>query len=180
MGTAFTICRTVEDDWPLVRELRIENATDNPISYGATLETTRGMTEDDWRLRARRGQGIDTTSLAAVDDLSGRWIGMMSAQIGDEDGPGPVLTGVFVSPAFRGRTHGVADALLGGIVDWAGQRADHLRLYVYEHGTPARRFYSRHGFVETGRTRPVGFTDGVTLEMVRALEQAGRPEGAPR
>jgi GNAT superfamily N-acetyltransferase len=104
---------------------------------------------------------------------------MMSAQIGDEDGPGPVLTGVFVSPAFRGRTHGVADALVGGIVDWAGQRADHLRLYVYEHGTPARRFYTRHGFVETGRTRPVGFTDGSTLEMVRALERADRPEGAP-
>ncbi|PZE66502.1 GNAT family N-acetyltransferase [Curtobacterium sp. MCBD17_021] len=174
MGSAFTVRHTVEDDWPLVRELRIENATDNPISYGATLETTLGMTEDDWRLRARRGQGVDTTSLAAVDDRSGRWIGMMSAQVGDEDGIDPVLTGVFVSPAFRGRTHGVADALLGGIVDWAGRRADRLRLYVYEHGTPARRFYTRHRFVETGRTRPVGFADGVTLEMVRVLEHVGR------
>jgi GNAT superfamily N-acetyltransferase len=169
MSTAFTVRRTTEEDWPLVRELRIENATDNPISYGATLETTLGMTEDDWRLRARRGEGVDTTSLAAIDALSGRWVGMMSAQVGDEDGGDPVLTGVFVSPAFRGRAVGVADALLGGIVDWARQRADRLRLYVYEHAVPAQRFYARHGFVPTGRTRPVGFTTGDTLELVLDL-----------
>ncbi|QWS32307.1 GNAT family N-acetyltransferase [Curtobacterium aetherium] len=175
MGTAFSIHRTTEDDWPLVRELRIENATDNPISYGATLETTLAMTEDDWRLRARRGQAVDATSLAAVDDTSGRWIGMMSAQSGDTDGTDPVLTGVFVSLAFRGRAHGVADALLGGIVDWADRRgATRLRLYVHEHGTPARRFYARHGFVPTGRTRPVGFTEGTTLEMARPLGQVER------
>jgi GNAT superfamily N-acetyltransferase len=175
MAPAFTVRRTTEDDWPLVRDLRVENATDNSISYGATLETTLAMTEDDWRLRARRGQATDATSLAAVEDASGRWIGMMSAQVGDDDGTDPVLTGVFVSPSFRGRSNGVADALLDGILDWADERgAGRLRLWVYEHAEPARRFYTRHGFVPTGRTRPLGFTAGNTLEFARPLEAHAR------
>jgi GNAT superfamily N-acetyltransferase len=175
MAPAFTVRPTTEDDWPLVRDLRVENATDNPISYGATLETTLAMTEDDWRLRARRGQATDATSLAAVETDSGRWIGMMSAQSHDDDGPDPVLTGVFVSPGHRGRENGVADALLDGILRWALERgATRLRLYVYEHAEPARRFYARHGFVSTGRTRPVGFTAGDTLEFARPLDVHAR------
>jgi GNAT superfamily N-acetyltransferase len=160
---------TTEADWPRVRQLRIENATDNPISYGATLKTTEAMTEDDWRLRARRGEADDTTSLAAWHTVSGRWVGMMSAQLGDDDGPDPVLTGVYVAPDFRGRTHGVADALMDRILDWATGRGDQLRLYVYEHAVPARKFYDRHGFVATGRTRPLTFIEGQTLEMARVL-----------
>lgn len=174
MAVSFSVRRTVEDDWPLVRGLRIENAADNPISYGATLETTLAMTEDDWRLRARRGQAEDATSLAAVETDTGRWIGMMSAQSHDDDGHDPVLTGVFVSPDRRGRETGVADAMLDGILRWAhGRGATRLRLYVDEHAEPARRFYTRHGFVPTGRTRPIGFTAGDTLELVRVLD--GRP-----
>ncbi|PYY33437.1 N-acetyltransferase [Curtobacterium sp. MCPF17_011] len=172
MSVSFSVRRTVEDDWPLVRALRIENATDNPISYGATLETTLAMTEADWRLRARRGQAVEATSLAAVETHTGRWIGMMSAQSWDGDGTDPVLTGVFVSPDFRGRGNGVADALLDGIVRWVHERgAGRLRSDVHEHAEPARRFSARHGFVPTGRTRPVGFTAGNTLELALALDR---------
>lgn len=94
---------------------------------------------------------------------------MMSAQLGDDDGADPILTGVYVTPSFRGRTHGVADRLMETILDWATGRGAYLRLYVYEHAVPARRFYDRHGFTATGRTRPLTFTHGQTLEMVRAL-----------
>src|SRR5450756_2934966 len=64
-----------------IRDRRIENATDNPISYGATLRTTQRMDEDAWRLRGRRGEGPDTACLAAVDTTTGRWVGMMSGQM---------------------------------------------------------------------------------------------------
>ena len=165
----FAVRKTHEDDWPLVRAFRIENATDNPISYGATLQTTLAMTEDDWRVRARRGQENNATALVAIDVASERWIGMMSAQDGDEDGTEPVLTGVYVTPDYRGRQHGVADALLGHIVAWAGLRAAHLRLYVHEDATPARRFYTRHGFTATGRVRPHPFASGQQLELIRRL-----------
>ena len=165
----FFVRPTSEDDWQHLRDLRIENATDNPISFGATLETTLGLAEDDWRARARRGQSDDAASMVAIQNGTERWIGIMSAQSSDEDGLDPVLTGVYVSPDFRGRSYGVADALLHEILTWAAGRGDSLRLYVYEHGTPARRFYDRHGFAPTGRTRPLGFTEGRTLEMIKPL-----------
>ena len=165
----FFVRPTSEDDWQHLRDLRIENATDNPISFGATLETTLGLTEDDWRARARRGQSDEAASMVAIQNGTERWIGIMSAQSSDEDGLDPVLTGVYVTPDFRGGSYGVADALLHEILTWATGHGESLRLYVYEHGTPARRFYDRHGFAPTGRTRPLGFAEGRTLEMIKPL-----------
>ena len=127
LSQTITIRSTLESDWPQIRELRIENATDNPISYGATLRTTQRMDEDAWRLRGRRGEGPDTACLAAVDTTTGRWVGMMSGQSGDDDGPQAVLTGVYVSPDYRGRQCGVADALLDEVEDWACRTSDLLR-----------------------------------------------------
>jgi GNAT superfamily N-acetyltransferase len=169
MHPTIHIRTTTEDDWPQLRELRIENATDNPISYGATLKTTVAMTEEDWRFRARRGEEQNATCLIAWEKETGRWVGIMSGQVGDEDGPEPVLTGVYVTPDFRGRAHGITDALMDAMFSWAGRRGTQLRLYVYEHALPARRFYTRRGFTETGRTRALTFIDGRTLEMTQTL-----------
>jgi len=166
---SFTIRTTCEDDWPLVRAFRVENATDNPISYGATLQTTLSMTEEDWRLRARRGQQDDATALVAIEGSTQRWVGMMSAQANDDDGADPVLTGVYVTPDFRGRTHGVADTLLARILLWAKPRSSQIRLYVHEGAEPARRFYARHRFVATGRTRSHPYATGAQLELARPL-----------
>lgn len=94
---------------------------------------------------------------------------MMSVQARDDDGSEPVLTGVYVTREFRGKPHGVADALFMEIIEWATRRSDHLRLYVHQDAEPARRFYSRHGFVETGRVRPHPFARGQQLELTRAL-----------
>lgn len=168
-GRQFSLRRTTESDWPKVRALRVENATDNPISYGATLEATLAMTEDAWRLRAGRGEREDTISIAAIDSQTGRWIGMMGGQIGDDYGTDPVLTGVFVTPEWRGRQAGVASSLLATVEDWARRQASTLRLFVDENAVPARRFYDRSGFGATGRTRPIGFAAGNTLEMVKDL-----------
>ncbi|MCJ1715429.1 GNAT family N-acetyltransferase [Curtobacterium sp. VKM Ac-2922] len=177
-GARFTVRSTVEDDWPLVRQTRIENATDNPISYGATLATTLGMTEDDWRMRARRGTAIDAMSVAAVHDDTGRWIRMMSAQEQD----GPILTGVWVTPEFRGRVHGVADALFAEVLAWVPGRGDRLTLWVDEGpaGLPARRFYARHGFTPTGRRRAIGFAPGDSIEMAMPVPGGWEPSGIDR
>ncbi len=166
-GVRYSVRVTTEDDWPAVRAARIENATDNPVSYGATLETTTAMSEDDWRMRARRGHATDATSLVAIDDASGLWIGMMSAQ---QQG-GLLLTGVWVVPEFRGRAHGVAEVLLAEVLAWARGRGETIALWVDENpaGARARAFYERHGFVRTGRRRPIGFAPGDSVEMLLPL-----------
>lgn len=170
-----TVRPTTEDDWERVRTLRLENASDNPVSYGATAAYARRMTEEDWRLRARRGEGPTTTSLMALETTTGRPVGMMSAQQLDDDGPDPVLTGVYVSPAFRGRTAGVADTLLQGIVLWAVGRGETLRLYVDDQATPAQRFYARHGFAATGRERASRLLGDDPDATPRRLLELSRP-----
>ncbi len=172
----FTLRTTREEDWPRVREFRIENAIDNPVSWTATVEETLLIPDDGWKMRARRGENPDTTSVVATDDESGRWLGMMNAQLGDEHGPEPVLTGVYVTPDARGRENGVTDALLDSIVRWADSRGAALRLWVAEVSVPARRFYARRGFAPTGRTQELRVRgreprsdDGGLVEMSLAL-----------
>lgn len=170
-GETVRLRATREDDWQAVRALRLRNAADNPISYGATLAVTEAMTEDDWRVRARRGTAIDATSVVALD-RQGRCVGMMSAQEHAADGDGALLTGVYVEPSHRGRRAGVADALVGEVLAWASLHAEVLRLWVDAgpEGAPARTFYARQGFRPTGRRQPLGggFA-GEQLEMARAL-----------
>lgn len=162
---------TREVDWPLLRAFRIENATEHPISFSATLEQTLAMAEDSWRIRARRGEQNDAASFAAIHQKTGRWVGMMSGQSQDDDGEDPVLTGVYVVPEYRSRTPKVADQLLDLVIQWALPRASRLRLYVYEGSEPAIRFYSRHNFSPTGRTRPHKFAPGDLLEFARPLDE---------
>lgn len=174
-GETVGLRATCEDDWQAVRALRLRNAADNPISYGATLAVTEAMTEDDWRVRARRGTATDASSVVALD-RRGRWVGMMGAQEhaadGDGDGDGALLTGVYVEPSHRGRRAGVADALIGEVLAWASLHAEVLRLWVDAgpEGAPARAFYTRQGFRPTGRRQPLGggFT-GEQVEMALAL-----------
>lgn len=176
-GPAVRLRSTREDDWPSVRALRLRNAADNPVSYGATVAVTESMTEDDWRLRARRGTGTDTTSVVALDPRD-RWSGMMSAQLQAPDGPGALLTGVYVEPDHRGRGAGVSEALVAEVTAWATLHAVQLRLWVDAgpEGSRARAFYERQGFRPTGRRQPLGggFV-GEQLEMASALRGSRAP-----
>ncbi len=167
---AIVLRSTTESDWPALREFRIENATEHPISYGATRETTLGMDEAAWRMRAARGDRDDAGSYVAIEQTTGRWVGMMSCQLGDEYGAEPVLTGVYVSAEFRGRDLGVADRLLDHVETYASAFAPRLRLFVYEGSTPALRFYRRRGFTATGRTAAEAMVaGGILVEMSRSL-----------
>ena len=71
--------------------------------------------------------------------------------VGVRDGS-PSIGCLFVDPPQQGR--GVGSALLGHVQ----ARHDRLRLTVYEQNAGARRFYARHGFLdtETGRCEHTG------------------------
>lgn len=166
-GHAVRLRVTREDDWTAVRDLRLRHAAENPVSYGATLETTLGLTEEDWRLRARRGTAEASTSVVAVGE-HGRWLGMMVCQSAAEGDV--MLTGVYVEPDVRGPALGVADELLGEVLAWASLHGDRIRLWVDagRGGAPARSFYERNGFSASGGRRPLQDAfSGEQLEMVR-------------
>jgi len=165
--------RTSETDWPNVRALRLEMLADTPLAYGETLETALARPEAEWRMRAARGDGPGTTAVAAIDGDTGQWIGTMGGFLGGFGSTGPLLVGVYVAPGSRGRTSGVADALLDAIEDWARGHGTTLSLHVHEDNARAITFYERRGFTYTGRSAPYDLAPSrLELEMRRELSPA--------
>lgn len=150
-STAVSIRSTTEEDWREVRALRLEMLADFPIAYGETLERAQSLAEPEWRLRGRRGQEPRSAAFVAIDEATMQWVGIMGGFVPVTPGAGPMLVGVYVAPAFRGRASGVADALLTEVETWARQRGDTLDLHVHEDNPRAIRFYESRGFVDTGR-----------------------------
>lgn len=163
--------RVVEDDWPLLREVRLEMLRDSPLAYLETLADAEPRTEAEWRFRSNRGStGPTELALAAEDpDRPDRWVGYLACFV-DSPGQGHVVS-VYVAPGQRGT--GLAGRMLDGVVDWARGEAglDRLHLYVHEHNLRAQAFYRRYGFTETGATVPYDLAPGqVEIEMAMPLD----------
>jgi GNAT superfamily N-acetyltransferase len=156
---------SVEDDWSAYRALRLEMLEDAPSAFLETLETARQHPAEHWR---RRTAGTSTsTQLFAAATPEGRWLGTMGGHQALAS-PDPYLVGVYVTPSCRGRTTGMADALLDAVIAWAQGRGDRLLLEVHEDNPAAIRYYERRGFAFTGRTRPYPL-DRSALEREMAL-----------
>src|SRR5262245_23828608 len=85
----------------------------------------------------------------------------------------PVLVGMFVAPAERGR--GVGRALVDAVIAWArDRRATALCLWVTSTNYSAIKLYTCCDFRRTGQIRPVVHTPTVT-EFQMALR--GRSPG---
>jgi ribosomal protein S18 acetylase RimI-like enzyme len=146
--------RVTEDDWELLREVRLEMLADTPVAYLETVADAEARTEGEWRFRAQRGSsGVANLALAAEDPArGGRWVAYLACFV-DSPGQGHVVS-VYVAPAHRGT--GLAATLLDAVVEWARGDAGltRLHLYVHEHNDRAHAFYRRYGFTDTGATMP--------------------------
>jgi GNAT superfamily N-acetyltransferase len=76
---------------------------------------------------------------------------------------------MFVLPEARG--HGVGEALIAAVLDWAGARnATSVHLWVTETNKPARLLYERCGFSLTGERQPLPSNPAVgEVAMTRPL-----------
>jgi ribosomal protein S18 acetylase RimI-like enzyme len=172
VSTATTLRRVTEEDWPLLREVRIEMLRDSPTAYLETAATALARSETDWRFRARRGSaGSSDFALAAeVAQSPPRWAGYLACFV---DGPGRAhLVSVYVTPASRGT--GLLQRMVDEACRWAGEeaRADRVHLYVHEDNARARAAYRRYGFTETGATLPYDL-DPTKLEVEMELPLVG-------
>lgn len=166
MTTGWVVRPSEEADWTAYRAIRLEMLEDTPIAFLETLATARTHPDEHWR---RRAANTSTSSrLFAAVARDGRWIGTMGG-FHATGSPDPHLVGVYVTPALRGRAHGVTDALLDAVVDWARLRSRRLLLEVHERNAAAIRYYERRGFAFTGNTQPYPL-DRSTLELEMAAD----------
>ena len=163
--------RVTEDDWPLLRAIRLEMLTDSPDAYLERVVDAEPRTEAEWRFRSNRGSsGATDLALAAEDpDQPDRWVGYLACFV-DSPKQGHVVS-VYVAPSQRGT--GLAGQLLDGVIDWARGEAglDRLHLHVHEDNARAQAFYRRYGFTATGGGFPYHLDPTKTeLEMALLLD----------
>ena len=142
-------------DWRDWKPLRLEALADTPIGFGELHADAQLLTDDEWEARWAR-PGLRLLAYDADDAVVGMAGGFRTEQ------DVPVLFGVYVRPAARGR--GVLAALVDVVAQWCAP--DALTLEVHVDNARARAAYARLGFAETGRRRPEGIDGGDLLEMV--------------
>jgi len=152
------------DDWPALREIRLAALQDAPDAFASTHAREQTLDEAAWRARIARGGSF----LAYVTEISASDpVGLVG---GYETEPGAVgLISMWVRPRARG--HGVGEALISAVLDWAHARhARSVQLWVTEANKPARRLYERCGFKPTGERQPLPSNPALgELAMTRQL-----------
>ena len=153
------------DGWQAVRDVRLAALQDAPSAFASTYQREVAFGEADWQRRIARGGNF----LAYVPALGSAPAGIAG---GFEAGPGTIeLVSMWVKPEARG--HGVGQALVQAVVDWARARgAARVHLWVAENNGHARLLYERCGFLPTAECQPLPSNAEVTeIGMARSVDR---------
>ena len=130
---------TLEEDWEVLRGIRLASLLDAPTAFGTTYAANAANTEAQWRDRAA-GRGPARFVLAFVD---GDVVGMAGAVVNAAGEFG--LIAMWVRPEFRGA--GVAVALVEAIkADALARGYSRVVLDVSTENQRATAFYTKLGF----------------------------------
>ncbi|HEY0490680.1 MAG TPA: GNAT family N-acetyltransferase, partial [Telluria sp.] len=130
---------TTEEDWEVLREIRLAALADAPTAFGATYASAAANSDQQWRDRAA-GRGPAQFKLAFAD---GAAVGIIAGVVGAAADLN--LIAMWVRPRYRGA--GVAAALVEAVKEHAAV-AGHLRvvLDVSQDNHRAVAFYRKMGF----------------------------------
>jgi ribosomal protein S18 acetylase RimI-like enzyme len=145
--------RLREGEAERLRELRLRALRDAPAAFADSLEEARAQPPEAWSEWSRAGAATKTrVTVVAVDDE--RWSGMVAGRL-LPDPPGRAwLEALWVDPSAR--RAGLGSELIEAVAAWSRDRgAARLELSVTACNGPARALYTRAGFLETGRRRPL-------------------------
>jgi GNAT superfamily N-acetyltransferase len=125
------IARMGEDDWQILRKLRLHSLAEAPYAFWATYADEIVYTEAQWRQFLRAA----TWYVARRD---GRVVGLAAGLPRQETPDEPELIGMWVRRDQRGR--GIGALLAEELIAWARDRgATTMTLWVTEGNEPARR-----------------------------------------
>lgn len=149
----FVIRFTVEEDWEILKIVRLESLLDSPDVFSATYATAKKYSESQWRDRASY-----KTQYQYILAIQGtRAVGIIGATLNAALEFNVVA--MWVNPEFRGK--GIADLLISAIKSLAISKGHHrMVLSVSPHNLRAVSFYSRHGFVFIPEWESVALSSG--------------------
>jgi ribosomal protein S18 acetylase RimI-like enzyme len=156
--------RLTDEDWTLLRALRLRALEADPDAFGAVLADEAARSEAFWRRRILAGawflargaeEAVGVVALVAPPAPT-------DGQSRDER----QLDAMWVAPARRGR--GVGEALIGAALAHAAEQgATSVSLTVVDGNSAARGLYLRMGFRPTGERSPRPREPGRTHERFR-------------
>lgn len=143
------IHRATEDDWALVRDVRLRALRESPEVFGSSLAREESFRESHWRMRVRTGP----TWVAVDDEQVGRGLVSMIQEPGS-----PVddrhLVALWVAP--EARRQGIGWSLLDAVRAAAlADGARTLSLWIVDGNNAAGDLYVRAGFARTGERQPL-------------------------
>lgn len=158
------IIRAQDDDWPLVREIRLRSLSTSPSAFGQSWETESTYEDTVWQERVH-----DAAWFLAVED--DQPVGVVAARH-EADSPANEreLQAMWVTPGSR--KAGIAHRLAEAVFAWAAEDgADTVTLYVGPTNTAAHALYDDLGFSDSGERWEVDEEDpdGAWTKMSRHL-----------
>ena len=158
------IKRAQDDDWSLVREIRLRSLSTDPAAFGQSWEKESTYEEKVWKRRVR-----EAAWFLAVE--AGQPVAVVAVRH-EADSPANEreLQAMWVLPSARKARLG--QRLAEAVFDWSKEDgADTVTLYVGPTNTAARAAYESLGFTDTGERWEVveDDPDGAWLKMSRGL-----------
>jgi ribosomal protein S18 acetylase RimI-like enzyme len=162
-STPHVVRRVRPEDWPALRDLRLEMLADTPIAYIETVEQAKQRSDAEWIARASTGS-VSHRMATRVVDHGGDIVGTL---IGLADEKRTWIVSVYLDPAYRGQ--GLIEWLVDEAAAWSIEHGrPTLVLEVARENAPAVSAYRRLGFTPTGASQPHPLYDGYTeIEMSR-------------
>jgi GNAT superfamily N-acetyltransferase len=158
---------TTEDDWQLLRTIRLLALQDSPGAFASDYGAEVRHHEQWWREWLRR----DMWLLAFENGMAPEPVGVIAAT---REPPAPAgehfISSLWVAPLHRRR--GIA----GGLVEAAAERAavggaTAVSLWVLDGNDAARQFYTAIGFVSTDECQPAPGRSGLLEWRMRRRVQ---------
>lgn len=168
---ACTVRRVREEEWELVREVRLSALRDSPLAFGSTLQREQSFPPEEWRARVQRGASAPDSATYLAVDPKGTCLGM--AGIGQPPGDRRFqVWGMWVRPSARGR--GVGRDLLLALLEWVSSHHGtvDVLLHVNPQQVAAVHLYRSLGFEFTGTEEPLGHDAPST---VKGMLRKARP-----
>ena len=148
-------------------DVRLRALQESPWAFGSTYARESAFTNQEWKARLERWDGVIGVGFMAYDD--DLVCGIAGVLLDENDETRAQLVSMWTAPTHR--REGIGRLLVEAMMAWAIQRGVRLLLLmVTSKNESAMRFYEDLGFTRTGRMEPYpNDASMVEYEMARRL-----------